>query len=358
MTAGTEPADADLRVAFVGLGGAGQRHARVLRSLLGWNTRWLAVRSRGTTPVLNAGFEPQAGSMAQAYNLLCVPSVGAALELEPDLVVVATPTALHREPAVAALEAGCPVLVEKPLAATLADATAVVQLAEKMQVAAFVGFQRRHHPAWRETARRFETGDLGELRSVSMWCASDVTAWHPYESIDGLYALRADLGGGVIATECHEVDQLVGLLGVPSSVSCEASTGPSPGDVERSAELVLTYENLGCDARVSLSFEERLPRRGWTIEGTKGSIHWEETTGALVITGPRGSDRILVDRFGNDDLVAIQDRWVLDHRLDPGAAGSGLAGALAVSAIVEAAHRSRQSGRSEPTPTPTPSEVT
>ena len=66
----------------------------------------------------------------------------------PDLVVIATYTESHADFAVAAMEAGAHVFIEKPLAANVADAARVVETAQRTGRKLVVGYILRHHPSW------------------------------------------------------------------------------------------------------------------------------------------------------------------------------------------------------------------
>ncbi len=66
----------------------------------------------------------------------------------PDLVVIATYSDSHADYAVAAMEAGAHVFVEKPLATTVADARRVVETAQRLRRKLVVGYILRHHPSW------------------------------------------------------------------------------------------------------------------------------------------------------------------------------------------------------------------
>ena len=69
-------------------------------------------------------------------------------ETRPDLAVIATYTDTHADYAIAAMEAGAHVFVEKPLAATVADAARVVDTAARLNRKLGVGYILRHHPSW------------------------------------------------------------------------------------------------------------------------------------------------------------------------------------------------------------------
>jgi predicted dehydrogenase len=72
----------------------------------------------------------------------------AAMETRPDLVVIATYSDSHADLAIAAMEAGAHVFVEKPLATTVADAERVVETAKRLKRKLVVGYILRHHPSW------------------------------------------------------------------------------------------------------------------------------------------------------------------------------------------------------------------
>lgn len=69
-------------------------------------------------------------------------------ETAPDLAVIATYTDTHADYAIAAMEAGCHVFVEKPLAMTVAEASRVVECAQRTGRKLVVGYILRHHPSW------------------------------------------------------------------------------------------------------------------------------------------------------------------------------------------------------------------
>jgi predicted dehydrogenase len=79
-----------------------------------------------------------------------------------EAVTIATPDHLHCEPTLAMLRAGKHVLVEKPLATSVADGTAIVEAAERTSVKLMVDFHARWHPLFLGAKEYVERGDLGE----------------------------------------------------------------------------------------------------------------------------------------------------------------------------------------------------
>jgi len=124
-----------LRAAVIGVGHLGRHHARILSSIEG-------ARLEAVVDVN----EPRAREVAAAVGARALTSV---LDLagQVDLVSIATPTETHAEIAALFLDQGVPVLVEKPLARSVAEADAIIAAASRAGVALAVGHTERFNPA-------------------------------------------------------------------------------------------------------------------------------------------------------------------------------------------------------------------
>ena len=130
-----------MRTLVVGLGQMGLSHALAYHRNPGFRIVGLVNRSAVTLP-----------DELRPYPVL--DGFEAGLALAPDLVSVNTYTDSHAPYAVAAMEAGAHVFVEKPLAATVEDAERVVAAAQRTGRKLVVGYILRHHPSWTEFIRR------------------------------------------------------------------------------------------------------------------------------------------------------------------------------------------------------------
>lgn len=125
-----------IRVLVAGLGNMGRSHALAYHADPGFEVVGLVNRSAVDLP-----------EELRAYPLFS--DYAAALAaVKPDLVCVATYSDSHADYAVAAMEAGAHVFVEKPLATTVADARRVVDCATRLGRKLVVGYILRHHPSW------------------------------------------------------------------------------------------------------------------------------------------------------------------------------------------------------------------
>jgi len=125
-----------IRVLVAGLGNMGRSHALAYHHDPAFQIVGLVNRSAVDLPQELQGY-PVTADFLEALH-----------RLKPDLVCIATYSDSHADYAVAAMEAGADVFVEKPLATTVADARRVVDVATKLRRKVVVGYILRHHPSW------------------------------------------------------------------------------------------------------------------------------------------------------------------------------------------------------------------
>lgn len=141
------------KIAVVGCGYWGTNHARTFSEL----GALYAVSDRH--PDRAEALAAMHGARAMAYeDVLGDPEI--------DGVVLALPPQYHADQAIAALEAGKHVLVEKPIALSVADARRVVEAAQKSGLVAMTGHVLRFHPAFEALEAMVAAGDLGSVRYI------------------------------------------------------------------------------------------------------------------------------------------------------------------------------------------------
>jgi predicted dehydrogenase len=131
-----------------------------------------------------------------------------------DAVIVATPDALHVEPAVALAERGYAVLLEKPMAPTEDGCRRVVEAAERTGVLLAVGHVLRYTPYTRALKQVLGEGRIGEV--VSVQHLEPVGYWHQAHSyVRGNWRNEATSTFMLLAKSCHDLDWIRHLVGRP-----------------------------------------------------------------------------------------------------------------------------------------------
>ncbi|MFI5036904.1 MAG: GNAT family N-acetyltransferase [Solirubrobacterales bacterium] len=246
-----------MRVAVIGQGSIGRRHAAILLEL------GHEVVVYDPSPAV----QPPPGVLVAARARECL---GAA-----DAAVVASPSSEHVSDARAAIELGVPVLVEKPLALDSARAAELDRLAQARGVMLSVAMSLREHAGVQALAELLAEDAVGRILRASAWCGSWLPGWRPASDYRHGYSARAELGGGVLLdVAVHELDYLLWLVGPARSVSalsCQVSDLET--DVEDVALIVLELASGGV-AEVAVDYFDRSYTRGCRIVGSDGTLQW------------------------------------------------------------------------------------
>ena len=196
-----------------------------------------------------------------------------------DAVYVASPNHAHRPLVEAAASAGIPVLCEKPMAATMADARAMVAACERAGVVYATAFDQRFHPAHRHIATLMRGGDLGTVTAVRIvyccWVGRGFQGdnWR----ID---PARAG-GGALIDLAPHGLDLASVLLGERlTEVAAIGQSRVHDYAVEDGA-LLMARTDAGTLVQLHVAYNcpEVFPRRRLEIVGTEAHIAATDTMG-------------------------------------------------------------------------------
>lgn len=214
------------------------------------------------------GREPKrAEQFAERFEIPCAARSLDALFAGVDAVYVAVPPVAHVPVAMAAVEAGRHVLIEKPLCPTFPGYETLIAAVEERDLTAAVAYYRRFAPALRRLREVIATGELGAIRDAHVNFArtyrpkaDDPKAWRLNPSVAGSGVL-ADAG-------CHRLDLLCWLLG-PGRVRQAVFDREAPSQIERVVEMTIECER-GCMAQCRFSWNDSLADR-LVIKGERGS---------------------------------------------------------------------------------------
>ncbi len=212
--------------------------------------------------------ERKADEAAKAYPHVKTLRSVSDLLAEPELgvVVVATPNETHFALAKQALEAGKHVVIDKPFAATSAEAAELIDVAERKGVLAMPFHNRRWDGDFVTVKKILESGALGRLVTFE----SHFDRYRPIlregtwkEAQGASNGLLMDLGP-------HLVDQAVALFGLPKTVTASVRTDRDNTQIEDAFDIALGYDGLLVWCRSSMLACDNSPR--FLLHGTGGSF--------------------------------------------------------------------------------------
>jgi predicted dehydrogenase len=230
------------RLAVIGVGQIGKLHAETL------------CRMNDLEFVAIADVDEKHRPMAQAMGVNFYPDYREMIKKEKlDGVVAAVPNELHLPVGAACAEKGLHLLVEKPIAGTLADADALCAAARKYGVHLLIGHHRRHNPSIIALREAVRGGAIGKLIGVTaIWALKK-----PDDYFKGPFAWRTVKGAGpILINVIHEIDNLRYICGDITRIYAETSSGARKFEVADSVGISLRMEN---DALATIFFSDCVP---------------------------------------------------------------------------------------------------
>ncbi len=318
-------------VGVVGLGYWGPNLARNFAGLDGCDLRWCCDRIPETRERWGASF-PSARFTGELDHLLSDP--------ELDAVVIATEVPSHAPLALAVLQAGKHCFVEKPIAVSVAEASAVVEAAEAADRTLMVGHLLEYHPGVEKLKQIVEAGELGEVRY--------------------LYSNRVNLGvarkdeNALWSLGAHDVSVILHLLGEePTEVLARGKAYVRPG-VE---DVVFCYLNFpsGRVAHMHLSWLDPHKERRFTVVGSSRMATFDDMALERKVTVyDKGFERdfrnwgeyitrsgdVMSPHVSNEEPLRIECRHFVDCVRTAAPPRSGAASALRTVRVLEGLQRS------------------
>jgi len=289
---------------IVGLGSIGRRHLRNLLAM-GQEDIILFRTHQSTLPD-----DELARFLSDNAAILIETDLHRALSHKPDAAIIANPTSLHLEAAIPAAEAGCHLLIEKPVAAKFdKDVYALQKAVEQAGVETLIGFQFRFNPVLMKVKALLDAEAIGRPLTFRAHWGEYLPNWHPWEDYRLGYAARKDLGGGVVNTLSHPLDYVRWLFGeVQALFAYTDKVSDLVLDVEDVAEVTLKFKNRVVGS-VHLDYLQQPPAHWLEINGAGGHIRWENETGiakVFYVEGNRWERIEPPDDFERNDLFLAE----------------------------------------------------
>jgi len=279
--------DKRFRVAIIGAGQIAALHIKAIQSLSD-------VELAGVYDVDRARAEQAAQrGGARAYETLDAVWEDASV----DGVHVCTPNHLHAEQAIRALEAGKHVLVEKPMALSLADCDRMIAAAQRAERVLMVGHLQRYMPVNRTARRLLRDGAVGEARHLVRQRLCDFTeasAWfRPW------YSDKAQVGNCVLhGWGPHDLDILLWYIDSPGiRVYAQGTQSSELYRDQGDTYSVIVNHACGAVSSVTISNASRINLLEQVIIGTRGTLRI--ASGKVWLNG----EEVPVEGAGTDALA-------------------------------------------------------
>lgn len=249
--------------AVIGLGNISKRHRKNLKILYP-EARVYALSASGRKPKEPVEFADE-----------IFITLAALVKCKPKLVIVASPATYHAEHAIPLIEAGIPVLIEKPISASVIDSQKIINAADKYDVPVGIGYCLRYLSSTRYLKEELQKRIIGNIRNVFIEIGQYLPDWRPTKNYRDSVSARAELGGGALLELSHELDYAQWLLGSFTPECAVLRTSKELGlNVEDSVDI-LALNNQDTVISIHLDFLQKPAHRRCRLLGSEGNIEWD-----------------------------------------------------------------------------------
>jgi predicted dehydrogenase len=263
-----------MKILFIGLGGIGQRHLRNIKSLYP-ESEFIAFRSRGSQKIISTDLKVTSeDGLEEVHSIKSFNNIDEALACKPFATIISNPSGMHVLPAIEAMKSGSNVFIEKPISSSMESVYPLLEIERQLDLTTMVGFQLRFNPLILKIKEMLSNEVIGKLMSVRAEVCEYMPWFHRYEDYRNIYASKKSLGGGVVLTQIHEIDYLINLFGMPTSVSSVGGKKSSLEiDVEDNVDILMNIKDIGVFLHMDYLQKEK-KRRG-VIYGEHGRIEYD-----------------------------------------------------------------------------------
>jgi predicted dehydrogenase len=268
------------KIAVLGLGNIAKRHRKNLKTKFP-DSNLLAMSSSGRVPDEKVSYADEV-----------VNNIEELVDANPLFVIVASPATFHLPHSSALLKANIPVLVEKPVTASLSDAKNLSDIAEKYKTPISVGYCLRYLSSSIKIKKILEDGIIGTIYNASACVGQYLPTWRPVKDYRQSVSAKASLGGGVLLELSHELDLFYWLLGDLEFKYAQLRKSSELNlDVESIADIVLSSSS-GTICNIHLDFLQKQTHRQCNFIGTKGRLDWDLIENTITLHDETGSSTI------------------------------------------------------------------
>ncbi len=255
-----------INVGIIGMGRSGwELHATTLKKFPAY--RLVAVSDQSQVRLFEAARTFGARAFSDGFALINDPDI--------QLIVIATPSSMHTDLAIAAMEAGKHVLVEKPMAANLSDAEKMITTAQKTGRILTVFHNRRWDRDYLMIKNIVHGNLLGQILNLESRVMTFGPEWSTYgvPEFDSGWRTKATFGGGFLADwGPHLIEQCLDLTGeLPETVACQLRSQLWATEVEDYFYIRLTFPS-GLLVTLEGSNNARDPLPRWFVVGKEGTL--------------------------------------------------------------------------------------
>lgn len=290
--------DANLSFAVIGLGNISTRHRANLKKLYP-KAKVYAVSASGRIPT---------EAIENTDKVLS--SIDEIININPKFVIVASPATFHAEHAIPLIQAGIPVLIEKPVSASITDSKKILEQAKLHKTPVSVGYCLRYLSSSQEIKRLLDIKKVGVIYNIFVEIGQYLPDWRPSKNFRTSVSASSKLGGGGLLELSHEFDYIQWLFGELDLLGAILRSSKELNlEVEDLADI-LAKTSKGSVVSIHLDFLQKQAYRKCRILGSEGVLEWDLIKNQITLINKEQNELIF------DGSKADKNQIYLDMLVD------------------------------------------
>ncbi len=253
-----------LHILVIGTGSVGKRHAHNLNAL--------GCKISAVDLDIN-----RVQSLAQEIEIFRqFNTIDSALhsDWKYDGAVIATPTGSHLKLFHQLSNLRLPILLEKPLAKNLIEATKMSGILIKKDISVLLGYTWRWWKPLQRVRELINANTIGKIRHVKFNMSAHLADWHPWEPYQSFFMASKDQGGGALLDESHWIDMMVWFFGLPEKLlGSVEKISDLEIETDDNVDVIAIYRN-GLRITLHLDLYGRPHEKTIQFVGEGGTIVW------------------------------------------------------------------------------------
>lgn len=296
-----------VRIAVIGLGNISIRHRRNLKQLY------------PSAIIYGMSASRQICKEAVSDCDVLVSSIEELIKHQVEFAVIASPATFHAAHAIPLIRAGIPVLIEKPIAASVTDCDAIRVASREYNTPVAVAYCLRYLPSALKVKELLEMQKIGHLYNAIVETGQYLPDWRPSKDYRDCVSSRRELGGGVLLELSHEFDYIQWLLGPLTVEYSVLRSSTELGLLVEDVADVVVSSTSGSIATIHLDFLQRKAHRKCRFIGSDGTLEWDLIQNSVTLISAEGVQIIYSDSYWDKNqmyLSMITDFVSLIHRTE------------------------------------------
>lgn len=261
----------EFHILIIGSGSVGKRHAKNLKEL-GCKISCMDPRADRCEDLKN-----EVPLVSWYTDLNDIPE-----EVNFNGVIIASPTAFHKEHTLWGIKSKIPVLLEKPAAMTAEEAYQIREAASEHIVPIVLGYSWRWWPPLQEVRKLIASNTIGSLRHVQFHMSAHLADWHPWEPYQSFFMSKKALGGGALLDESHWIDLMIWFLGNPDKITGHVSKiSDLEIETDDNVDIICSYKDV--NVTIHLDLYGRPHEKFIRFVGENGTLLWSANPNRISI---------------------------------------------------------------------------